>query len=231
MKVQDLMTRNVITISPDSSIKEAASRMVDAGVSGLVVTDSDNGVIGIVSEADFVKSESNRGSDRRAGLLRWFARPSGPEIPGTQVGEIMTTPVLTVTPDSKHSEAARLMNREGVKRLPVVEEGELVGIVSRADIVRVFNRSDDEIRTEIVGDLLPRVLWIDPKRLRVSCDEGVVSLQGQLATKVDAELVEYMARRVDGVIDVDASLSWEFDPAEQATQPNLANPFQHMINR
>lgn len=231
MRIRDLMTTDVITVSPETSIKSAASQMVEAGVSGLVVTNSDDEVVGILSEADFVKSAANRGSEERAGLLRWFARPSRPEIAGTHVGEIMTTPVLIVAPGAKHQEAARLMDRKGVKRLPVVEDGELIGIISRADIVRAFNRSDEEIRNEIVGELLPHVLWIDPERLRVTCDDGVVQLQGQLATKVDAELVEYMAGRVDGVIGVEANLSWEFNPAEHTSQPILANPFQHLINR
>lgn len=101
MRIHELMTTDVITISPRSSIKEAAARMVEAGVSGLVVTDDEGVVVGIVSEADFVKSEANKGSRKRAGLLRWFARASGPEIPGTRVEEIMTSPVKTVAPQGR----------------------------------------------------------------------------------------------------------------------------------
>lgn len=118
-----------------------------------------------------------------------------------------------------------------MKRLPVVGEDGLVGIVSRADIVRVFSRTDAQIHDEIVNDLLPRVLWIDPRKVRVTCDEGVVFLEGRLSTKVDAELVEYMTRKLDGVLAVESDLSWDFEPGQHTDQPTLANPFQHLTSR
>ena len=231
MRVRDLMTTDLVTITPEASIKEAAALMVEHGVSGLVVTNSAGEAVGIVSEADFVKSEANRGAGRRAGLLRWFGRSSGPEIPGTRVGEIMTSPVVSVDPDVHYRAAARIMDRHRVKRLPVLADERLVGVLSRADIVRAFNRTDEEIRDEIIEDLLPRVLWIDPRRLTVTVEDGVVALEGRLATKVDVELVDYMTRRVDGVVAVRTNLSWEFDPSKRKPEPIPSDPFDHLIDR
>ena len=231
MRVRDLMTTDLVTVTPEAPIKEAAALMVQHGVSGLVVTDGEGEAAGIVSEADFVKSEANRGARERAGLLRWFGRSSGPEIPGTRVGEIMTSPVITVDPDVHYRAAARIMDRRGVKRLPVLADGRLVGVLSRADIVRAFNRTDKEIRDEIIEELLPTVLWIDPERLDVTVEDGVVALSGRLATKVDVELVDYMTRRVDGVVDITTNLSWEFDPSKRYPEPTLSNPFQLLIGR
>lgn len=216
MKVQELMTTDVITVSRKAPLKEAARRMIEAGVSGLVVTDDDGNIGGVITEADFVKAESDRRADKRARLLRWLMPE--PEMPSSErvVEDAMTADVVTLGPGADHAEAARVMRKAGIKRIPIVDgQGGLVGIVSRSDILRAFARSDSEIIDEISNHILGEVLWIDRRKVEVGCVDGNVTLAGRLETKSDAMLVEEMARRVDGVVSVAASLTWEIDNTKQ----------------
>lgn len=212
MKVRELMTVGLITIGPNASLKEAARRMIESGVSGLPVTDDARRLVGIITEADFVKTESGRRAGKRARLLRWFGREED-EVASAErlVEDVMTAEVVTLHPEADHVEAARLMRKAGVKRIPIVENDGLIGIVSRSDILRAFARPDADIIDEIVSHVIGDVLWIDARRVEVRCIEGNVRLRGRLETKSDATLLEELTRRVDGVVSVDAKLSWEID--------------------
>lgn len=219
MKVRDLMTTEVITVGREASLKEAARRMIEAGVSGLVVTDAEGTLKGVVTEADFVKAESGRRAAKRARLLRWMT--PDPEIPSTErlVGDVMTADVVTLGPDADHAEAARVMRKAGIKRIPIVDDGRLLGIVSRSDILRAFARPDSEIIDEIENHILGEVLWIDRTRVEVVSVEGNVVIKGRLETKSDAMLVEEMARRVDGVVSLSSELTWEIDNTKLEMTP------------
>lgn len=212
MKVRELMTTELITVGSDAPLKEAARRMIEGRVSGLLVTDGDGKLIGVITEADFVKAESDRRATKRARLLRWFSREVD-EIPSTErlVGDVMTREVVAIGPDADHAEAARLMRKAEVKRIPVVDEDRLVGIVSRSDILRAFARSDMAIIEEIVDHVIGDVLWINPRLVDVRSVDGNVSLKGRLETKTDATLLAELTRRVDGVVSVDTDLTWDID--------------------
>src|SRR5206468_3331938 len=103
------------------------------------------------------------------------------------------------------------MVEKGINRLPVVSGGRLVGIITRADLVRAFHRPDEEIDREIRDDVLLNTLWIDPKRVSISVSNGEVSLTGEVETRTQAELVEAYVRRVPGVVDVHSKLEWSVD--------------------
>jgi CBS domain-containing protein len=119
---------------------------------------------------------------------------------------------VTIEPQRTVDEAAQLMVRRSVNRLPVVLDGRLVGIVTRADLVRAFVRTDDELEREIRDDVLLDTLWIDPNGLSVSVREGHVVLDGELATRTEVDLVVAYVARVPGVVSVDGSrLSWQTD--------------------
>ena len=229
MKVRDLMTSQLITVAPQTSLKEAARLMIEAGISGLVVTNDAGALVGVITEADFVKSESGRRAKQRARLLRWFGESD--EIPSSErlVEDVMTSDVITMKPDADHAEAARIMRKSGIKRIPIVaDDGSLRGIISRSDILRAFARSDDDIIAELRDHVMGEVLWIDPRKVGVNCVDGNVELHGHLETKSDAALLEDLTKRLDGVVSVSSRLTWEIDNTklEMTTPPrdHLARP-------
>lgn len=226
MKLSDLMTTDVITIGPDASLKEAARRMVEAEVSGLPVTDESGAVVGVITEADFVASEADRRAPRRAGLLRHWLRNVETTPEAKTVSDVMTAEVTTLGPEADHAEAARTMQKAGVKRIPIVDgEGKLKGIVSRGDILRTFTRPDSDIIDEITDHVMREVLWIDPKLVRVLCVEGNVTMSGQLETRSDTQLLVELTSRIDGVASVDNQLSWAYDNTKlEITQPRPGLP-------
>ncbi len=212
MKLRDLMTRDVITIGPEAPLKEAARRMLEASVSGLPVTDADGMLVGMITEADFVATEADRRQKRPAGLLRFLY--SDAELPSRErlVGDVMTKDLIVLGPEADHAEAARLMQTEGVKRIPVVDETDrVVGIVSRSDVLRVFARPDTEILEEIENDVVERILWIDPRLVEIKSTNGNVVMRGRLETRSDAELLAELTGRVDGVISVENHLEFDID--------------------
>lgn len=212
LTVADIMTRDIVTVTPGSSLRDAAMAMLRHGVSGLPVVDEQGALVGIVSEADFVAQEAVHDFADRASLLGpLFGRKDTALRTAETVGDVMTTDVVTVPHDARVAQAARRM-AAGVKRLPVVDgDGALVGIVSRADILAVFARSDDEIAAdlrELVGSgLLP----IGPEQVGVGVVDGVVTLRGTVDARVDALILADIAGRLHGVVRVDNQLEWDVD--------------------
>jgi CBS domain-containing protein len=201
MQVVDLMTTDVITVSPDTGIRDAARLMFRNRVSGLPVVDEANRLAGIITEADFLRLEVAREEDS----------PDAVE----SVGEAMTSGVVTVDPALSIYEAAKIMSVQDIKRLPVVDqEGRLLGIISRADVVSLFTRPDDVIEDEIREDLIRRVLFVDPDQLDVEVQNGVVVFVGQIGTRTEARLLTELASRLDGVIRVDSRLTWRIDDTD-----------------
>ncbi len=212
MKVRDVMTKNVITVEPGASLKEAARLLLEHGISGMPVV-ADGVVLGVISEADLLFKE--RGPKDRRGLLGRLFEGNGIDgelkLEARDVGDAMTIPPLTIGPHRALRAAAALMLDERVNRLPVVLHGKLVGIVTRADLVRAFARSDAEIQTEIEKDVLHTALWLDSSEVSVAVDDGTVTLAGQVERRMDAELAADLAARVAGVVAVDSRLTWRRD--------------------
>jgi CBS domain-containing protein len=211
MKVQDVMTTDVATTGPDAPLKEAAMELVRRRISGMPVVNSDLQVIGVVSEADILAKEGDEPSG--GGFLRWLVDPGDPWVrarfDAVTVGEAMSTPAQTITPDRPIAEAATIMLDEGVNRLPVIDTGgKLVGLVSRGDVVRAFARPDDEILEDIEEDVIRKAMWLDPNTLDVTVTNGVVALAGEVATAADAEIVSTLTRKVPGVVSVNSSLTY-----------------------
>ncbi len=211
MRVRDLMTTEILTVGPEASLKEAARRMLEGEISGLPVINDDGDLVGIITEADFMATEADRRVTRRAGLLRLFVRDA--EIPSHErlVGDVMTADVKVIGPESDHAEAARLMEKEGIKRIPVVADGRLIGLIARADMLKAYVRSDEEIIDEIQGHVMKDILWIDSRRVEIECVDGNVIVSGHLETKSDASLLIELTRRLDGVTSVSDHLTWEVD--------------------
>ena len=123
----------------------------------------------------------------------------------------MSAPAITVRPYTSVAEAARLMTERHVNRLPVVQRDRLVGIVTRADLVRAFARPDEEIKRELREDLLEGTLWLDRGTVDVDVVRGNVQLAGSLPKRSDAVLLERLAAKAPGVVAVDSRLTWDVD--------------------
>lgn len=211
MKVRDLMTTELVTTRSDAPLKEAARTMVQAKVSGLPVVD-DGELVGMVTEGDFLRQEANRDEPYRFSILHALFGDQPQASTADLVSEVMTREVITITEDASLSEAARIMATRRVKRLPVVSEtGELVGVISRADVVNAFTKPDEVIEDEVREDIVRRLLFRDPDTIQVKVTDGVVNLGGVLENRTEALLLEELTRRVDGVIRVTSTLSFEVD--------------------
>ena len=210
MKVKDLMTTDVLTVRTSTTLKEAAALLAEKRISGLPVVDDDRRVLGVLSEGDILYKESE--AHRPGFLERLLAPGSAPldlKLAARTVGQAMTAPALTIGPRRPVTEAATIMIEEGVNRLPVVDHDDrLMGIITRADLVRAFVRSDEEIELEIREDVVRKILWLEPEQLRVAVSDGEVVLSGQLETKTDAELIPAFVQRVPGVVGVVSKLRW-----------------------
>ena len=214
MHVQELMTTPVLSIGPEASLKDVAEIFVERGISGLPVCDVENHVVGVISEGDILYKEHDPSTGRKGGPLAWLIDGNTPAVIKSRaltVREAMTSPALTVTPWSSVSEAARLMTERGISRLPVVRNDELVGIVTRTDLVRAFTRSDGEIERELRDEVLERTLWLEPDTVELEVKRGAVKLAGMLQTRSDATLLERMVARIPGVVAVTSELTWNVD--------------------
>jgi CBS domain-containing protein len=208
MKIEHLMTRDVVHVTADTPLKDVAALMSEKHISGMPVCDADGKVLGVVSEADILRTEQGIGPDV-GGRLQWFFRRLDDDlekIRARTAGEAMTAPALTVRPSDQTHVAARTMLLYRINRLPVVSEGKLVGIVTRADLVRAFHRTDEEIADEIRDDILRDALWIEPDTVEVEVKDGIVRVGGPVATDLEVQAVVHCIRRVPGVVDVRSEL-------------------------
>jgi CBS domain-containing protein len=202
------MSSPVITVDPQTTVKEAAERLIANHISGMPVVTAHGELVGIITEADLLHKESGP----QGGGLLWFRRGSADarKAEGLVVADVMTSPVVTVAQDTPVREIARLMTRRNINRVPVVRDGDLVGIVSRADVLRALARPDAEI-AEAVGDVLLRELWIDTSKISIEVDQGIVRLSGDVDRRSDKELAERWVTGIDGVVAVDSSLTYRYD--------------------
>jgi|tagenome__1003787_1003787.scaffolds.fasta_scaffold20501974_1 CBS domain-containing protein len=207
MKVSDVMTRDVITVPRSASLKEAASVLVQRDISGVPVVDGGK-VVGVFSERDLLFKE--QGQPDGAHWLTWLTDPLAvadrPKLEARVVGEAMTSPAVTVDATADIPAAARLMLAAGVSRLPVLHDGYLAGIVTRADLVRAFVRTDEEIALEIRDEIVGRKLWLDEDALEITVRDGNVSVSGALTDTVDPELLTRLIAQVPGVVSVETDL-------------------------
>jgi CBS domain-containing protein len=207
MLVKDVMTVPAVTVQTDTALKEVALLLTEKRISGLPVVDVAGRLVGVISEADILLIEQGAPTPA-TGLLALRRRRGRSRSEAKTAGEAMTSPALTIEPSRSLTEAARVMIEAGVNRLPVVVEGTLVGIVTRADLVRAFVRPDVEIEGEIRDDVALRSHGVDPNALSVVVRAGQVELGGRVATPEDAALVERLVRGIPGVVGVDSRLTW-----------------------
>lgn len=216
MKVRDVMTHSVLSVRREAPLKEVALVLVDHRISGVPVVDVDGAVLGVVSEADLLMKEQGADAVRHRPLARFLgesreSRAQLAKLAAVTAGEAMTAPAVTIESGRRISEAAALMIARRVNRLPVVDDGRLVGIVTRADLVRAYVRSDDELARTIRDDVLLRILWLDPSMFTVVVTDGVASISGRVERRSTAEMVEQAVSMVPGIMDVHADVTWGLD--------------------
>lgn len=213
MRVKDVMTVDVVSTGPDEGIKAAARKMVERGVSGLPVVE-DGRLIGIITESDFLEQEADKSEQRYHRLLDALLGNRKHRSLGDTVADAMTRHPVTISGDALLAEAARIMKHRKIKRLPVVDDaGELQGIVSRADVLHAFIRSDDAIERQIRDDVARRILLLDGESLDVDVRDGIVRLGGLLPTRTEVRLLEELTERIEGVIRVESDLGFDVDDA------------------
>jgi CBS-domain-containing membrane protein len=199
--VSDVMTHTVVAVGRDASFKEIVALIDQWKVSALPVLEGEGRVVGVVSEADLLAKEGVKGGGEQA-----FDPVERAKAEGLTAGELMSAPAITVHADASVAEAARIMARRRVKRLPVVDAiGILQGVVSRSDLLKVFLRPDEEIADEIVRSVLTKLPVTTP--LSVAVSDGVATLTGSASERTYMPIVARAVQAVEGVVDVRLELT------------------------
>ena len=196
--VSDVMTREVVTVEPETSFREVIRIIKDSRVHALPVVDAHGTVLGVVAESDLlVRQEQTEGRVRRPWRRHGRAR-----LAGTTAGEVMTSPAITIDPGQTLGQAARTLHKRHVGRLLVVDGGRLVGIVTRSDLLSIFLRSDDDLLAAIQA-AIAEIDFTPPHPITATVDNGIVVLHGsaQLLSQVNA--VGDRVRRVPGIVRLD----------------------------
>jgi CBS domain-containing protein len=221
MRAHQIMTRPVITVAPETLIVEAANIMLQRHISGLPVVSSAGHLVGIISEGDFIR-RSEIGTQRRRGRFMKFILGSGKEATdfvhehGRKIAEIMTPDPLTIDEDTDLEKIVELMEKNGVKRLPVMRGDKLVGIVSRSNLLQAVaslareipdpTADDDHIRNRVI-DTLEKNNWC-PFGLSVTVRDGIVHLSGVITEERSRQAAIVCAENVTGVKNVHDHLCW-----------------------
>lgn len=216
MKTYNLMTREVVTLQPGTTLKEAARLFIEHGISGAPVVDEKGAVVGVLSESDIVLAADQPDEPHTGRLLDLLFgdRPSAlePKLHSRTAADAMTSPAVTVPLYEEIWNAAALMRKHEVNRLPVVDErGTPVGILSRGDLLRAFTRDDEEIAKDIRRDAVLNGIYANPRAVDVKVEDGEVMLIGEVESRGKAERLAEFTERIPGVVGVTSQLTWRTD--------------------
>ncbi|MFF3955275.1 CBS domain-containing protein [Streptomyces sp. NPDC001890] len=204
--VSDVMTKTVVTVAPDTEFKEIADAMKRWKVTAVPVVEDGGPVVGVVSEADLLPKEEFH--DHPPGLVDQMRRLADTAKAGSvRAEDLMTSPAITIEPGASLPRAARLMAARRVKRLPVVDaDGSLKGIVSRADLLKIFLRPDDDLAAEIRREAIDRLFPDSRRDVKVDVTRGVATLSGRVADAALVPVAARLAQSVEGIVGVDCRL-------------------------
>ena len=209
--VKDVMSTHVIAVRRTAAYKEIAAMLHSQRVSAFPVIDEDNKVIGVVSEADLLAKVALEGTVPRT-LQSLAQEHLRTRVNAVTAADLMTKPPVTIGPDEPVTHAARLMYNQGVKRLPVTsDDGRLIGIVTRSDILGVYNRPDAEIQHQVSQDLILGTFRSDPDRFTVTVKDGIVTIEGTPETTPAGHDIIDAVRHMEGVVAVRDRLSYPPD--------------------
>ena len=222
MKAQDVMTRDVITIDPDSTVLQAARLMLQHHVSGLPVVDGNGNLVGVLSEGDFLRRRETKTERRRS---RWLEFLMGPgrmaaeysHSHGSKVSEVMSTDVQSVEQDTALEDIVELMERKRIKRVPVLCGGQLVGIVTRSNLMHAMvslarmaqpaSKDDSAIREKLLAEM-QHEKWAPLATVDIVVHEGMVELWGVIVDERQRTALKVAAENIPGVKAVIDHLVW-----------------------
>lgn len=200
--VGDVMTRRVIAVKRSADYKEICSVLRQHRVSACPVINDAGKVVGVVSEADLLYKVADPNPPSGLIRLRWKLGEES-KVNAITAGQLMTSPAVSIKPDAPIAIAARVMQTRRVRRLPVVgAEGLLIGIVSRTDLLSVYERPDFGIRDEVIRDIIAGEFGLDPAEFEVTVASGIVTLAGRLAQLETALELLARVRHAEGVVAV-----------------------------
>ena len=222
MKVHDIMSPRVISVAPDASILEAIRLMLQNHISGLPVIDESGALVGVVTEGDFLRRAETGTERKRSRWLEFLVGPSrlADEYVHTHsrtVKDVMTTEAVTIAEDAALEEAVQLMESRRIKRLPVVRDGQVVGIVSRANLLHALvslaaaapppAKTDVAIREALLAEF-EKLTWAPAALVDPVVKDGVVELWGTITEEAQREALKVCARNIPGVKSVVSHLTW-----------------------
>jgi CBS domain-containing protein len=221
LRVRDVMTADPVTVTPGTPLKDLAGILVTQKTSAVPVLSLKGKIVGMVTESDLLRKEEYQRDPDGHHWAHLSYRTRRAIATAETAGDLMSTHPATVAPEAIVAEAARLMDRHQVTCLPVVDEHrKLLGAVSSRDLLRVFLRPDDEIRSEIVSQVLVGYLGTNPALVHVEVTDGVVRMTGELEHKSMLPLALPLARAIDGVIDAEGEFTYAIDDTKLPRVPD-----------
>ncbi|MCX4649941.1 MULTISPECIES: CBS domain-containing protein [unclassified Streptomyces] len=210
--VSDVMTHTVAAVGRRAPFKDIVQLMQEWQISALPVIEGEGQVVGVVSEADLLTKEELRDAPDAA-YLQLRQPVDVAKADALSAGDLMSSPAVTIRADATLAEASRTMAQEGVKRLPVVDEvGLLAGVVSRADLLKVFLRGDDKIAEEVRHEIVSHLFPPPASAIQVEVHDGVATLTGRIHDTSLVPIAARLVRSVEGIVDV------QFDLARETAQ-------------
>jgi CBS-domain-containing membrane protein len=221
MHASDIMTTDVATVPPDMSVQQVARLMAHKGISGVPVVSPEQGVLGMVSEADLLR-RAELGTDpvparwtdmytKPAEMAREFAKSHG-----TKAHDIMAKPVVSVQHDAELRAVADTLDQHGIKRVPVMKDGKLAGIIARSDLVRAFGKMSpaaaggvhlsDGIVHKTITDAMRDKVWLDTSYMNITVNEGLVRVAGFVHSKDHQDAIRILIEEIPGVERVEETL-------------------------
>jgi CBS domain-containing protein len=220
MQAKDIMSSPVVTVTPDASVAEVAALLLEKRISGVPVVDQTGQIAGIISEGDLLRRVETNTQRHRPHWLEMLLGQSGDagsfiKSHASRVGDVMSHDVIASHPEASLRDIAELMERHGIKRVPIVDGGRLVGIISRANLVQGLladrkssteHPDDDQIRAKL-NDLLRTQPWIDHNRINVVVSNGTVQLWGTVQDDEQRRALMVAAESIAGVRSVEDHLT------------------------
>jgi CBS-domain-containing membrane protein len=210
--VDDVMTREVLSVDAAASYRDVVDLLIENKLSAVPVIDAFRHVVGVVSEADLLRKIEYAGDEFPRLFESRQRRGERRKAKARSVADLMSSPAVVALSGTSIAAAARLMDQENVKRLPVIDDlGRLIGIASRADLLKAHLRPDEEILTDIESGVLRPYVDDENATVTAAVADGVVTLAGKVDRYSSAEIAERLTRQVPGVVEVKSSMAWRYD--------------------